>query len=192
MPTEIIRFTRLPVKEIQCTDCNKTLHFGEYVYYQQEDNLAICISCGTKKGWSDKDRASKLVEKLELQEEIKALRERKNIETDALHLIRQQVDLHRFGENFLTVSKQVSTLVNQIQSYLNTGVASAEEKELLKKSWKTLDDTLEVQKEIKEAIEAKIYLIRQYGKKKRKLPKIVDEYENENEITEEELPQLPN
>jgi len=190
MPIEAIQFMRLPIKEMDCEACKKKLLFGEYVFYQQEENIALSSECGAKRGWSDKNRASKLVEKLELQEEIKALRERKRIETDALYLVRQQVDLHRFGENFLTISTQVSKLVTQIESYLNTGVASADEKAFLKKSWKALDDTLEVQKEIKEAIEAKIYLIRQYGKKKRKLPKIVDE--DENEISEAELPPLLN
>src|SRR5271157_1429730 len=99
MPSEAVKLVRVPVNT-HCADpaCKKNLPFGSWAYWSEDAQLAICPDCGTKRGWSTKERADEIIKKLELQEDIKALKDQRKIEADALLLLKQEIDLHRFGE----------------------------------------------------------------------------------------------
>ncbi len=110
-----VKLMRLPI-DAQCADkeCGKALPFGTWAYYNPEEMRAICPECGVKRGWSPKDRINQLITRLELQEDIKALRQQRKIEMDALYLLREKIDLHRFAERDAELEQEIISLMNSL------------------------------------------------------------------------------
>jgi hypothetical protein len=175
MPDSEIKLTRVPINT-KCADadCGKPLPFGTWAHWHADSKQAICIECGAKRGWTDKDRANNIIKKLELQEDIKALRKQQKVEADALYLLREQVDLHRLGERSLDLEKQIVALMSKVNSYLSK-VATAEEKAALKQVYEEIKGTQELQGEIWEQLESRLFLLEREERKvkKRTVPKVV-------------------
>jgi hypothetical protein len=175
-----IKLLRVPVGNVKCEDCKRDLPFGAWAHYQADSKKAICIECGVKRGWSDKDRAVNIIKKRELQEDIKALRKRQKIEADALYLLREQVDLHRFGERYLDLERQIHALMDTVQSFVDK-VATPQEKDALQKVYKAVGDTQALQKVIQEELESRLFLLERSERRKKYVQKIIDDAEAEEE-----------
>ena len=174
MPVGEIKFMRIPVTGVKCEGCSEDLPFGAWAHYQPDSKKAVCIDCGAKRGWTDKERAMQLIRKRELQEDIKALRARQKIEADALYLLTQQVDVHRFGECWLDLDRQLHKLMDTVRSYLDK-VATPEEKDALTKVFDAIRETQELQKEVSQELEMRLYLLDRSARRKKHLEKLVDE-----------------
>jgi len=161
-----VKLMRLPI-DTHCADkeCEKTLPFGAWAYYNPEEMQAICIECGVKRGWSPKDRVNQLITRLELQEDIKTLRQQRKIEMDALYLLREKIDLHRLGERDVDLEQQIVDLMNLVKDYLQH-CGSAPEKEALQKVFDAIRETQELQREVREQVENRLFLLDRREKKK--------------------------
>ena len=175
MPTdEAVKLMRLPIDTV-CADkeCGKALLFGTWAYYNPEEMQAICPECGIKRGWSPKDRVNQLITRLELQEDIKALRQQRKIETDALYLLREKIDLHRLSERDVVLERQIVDLMNLVKDYLQH-CGSASEKEALQKVFDAIRETQELQREVREQIESRLFLLERRGKRKKEIEQIAN------------------
>ena len=171
-----VKLVRLPLST-KCADpeCGKPLPFGAWAHYNPDAEQAICIECGVKRGWSDKDRANNIIKKLELQEDVKALRERKKIEANALYLLKEQIDLHRLGERDLDLEKQILELQSRANEYLQK-IATPEEKASFQQFRNTIEEAQKLQKEIREQVESRYFLLeRKERKQKRKTPPLMED-----------------
>jgi hypothetical protein len=171
-----VKLVRLPLST-KCAgpECGKPLPFGAWAHYHPDTQQAICIECGVKRGWTDKDRANNIIKKLELQEDIKALRERKKIEANALYLLKEQIDLHRLGERDLDLEKQILELQSRANEYLQK-IATSEEKTTFKQFKNTIEEAQKLQKEIREQVESRYFLLeRKERKQKRKEPLLTED-----------------
>lgn len=104
-----IKLVRVPI-DTHCADpsCKRTLPFGSWAYYHADSEIAVCPDCGVKRGWSSKERANEIIKKMELQEDIKALKKQRKIEADALFLLREKIDLHRLGRGTWNLKSRFS------------------------------------------------------------------------------------
>ena len=179
MPGSEIKLARVPINTF-CADekCGKPLPFGTWVHWHADSKKAICIECGTKRGWTDKDRANNIVKKLELREDIKALRKRQTVEADALFLLREQVDLHRLGERYLDLERQIIAVLSKVQSFLEK-VATAEERKALQSVVDEVHVMQELQKEIQEQLESRLFLLERAERKKKPVQKVFEEDEEQ-------------
>jgi hypothetical protein len=169
---EPIRLIRLPI-DTNCSDCKRPLSFGIYGYFNADSQDALCIGCGVKRGWCSKDRALNIVKKLELTQDLKALRDQAKIEADALLLVRQQIDLHRIGENDALLERQMLSLIDTANDYLHH-VATEPEKEALKKLLDTIQDAQKLQQEIREQVQSRFFFLERLDqKRKRKIQPII-------------------
>ncbi len=179
-----IKFTRVPIKNAVCGDCKRPVSWGVWAHYQESTGEVVCQSCGLKRGWQEKDIANYILKKRELQEDLKALRSRIKIEGDALYLLTEKVDLTRFGERYLDLERQIHKSLDSVQSFIEK-VATPEEKTALRKVYDVTDETRQVQKEIKEELDMRLFLIQRAERKKKHLEKIID-VEEERKTAEEE------
>lgn len=160
-----VKLMRLPINT-KCADkdCGKPLPFGTWAHYVKDSKEAICIECGAKRGWTDKDRANNIIKKLELQEDVKALREHKKRLSKEVFLMQERVDLHRFGERILDLEKQSINIMAQVQSYFQH-CATPEEKVSLQRVCDELQGNTELQKEIREQLESRLFLLERAERK---------------------------
>lgn len=159
MPEEAIKLVRSPI-DTHCgdPDCKKPIVFGAWTYYNPESMEAICPECGVKRGWSSKQRVMQLITALELREDVKALRKERKREADALFLLKKTVNLHRLGERDLELEQQILKLTNTVQDYLrHCGIA--QEKEALQKVFAMIQETQELQQEVRETLHNRLFLI---------------------------------
>jgi len=175
---ESLKLIRLPI-DTTCEDCDKKLPFGAWGYYHEQTQTAICPDCGTERGWSSKERVNGIIKKLELQEDIKALKKQRKVEADALYLLREQIDLHRLGERDLEVEQKIVEMTNLIQDYLRS-FGSPEEKKLFQQVQESVRNSQDLQKEIRSAVQSRLFLLERFEqerKKKKMLPMEVQENE---------------
>jgi len=176
---ESVKLIRLPI-DTTCEDCDKKLPFGAWGYYHEQTQTAICPDCGTERGWSSKERVNGIIKKLELQEDIKALKKQRKIEADALYLVREQIDLHRLGERDIEVEKQIVDMTNLVQDYLRNCGNSVEERKLFEQVQQSVRDAQDLQKEIRNAVQSRLFLLERFEQERRKkkmLPMEVEENE---------------
>lgn len=169
MPAEPIQLMRCP-KETECAnhDCGAVIPFGAYAYVNSDTKAALCLECGVKRGLSSKDRAKQIVAYLELREDIKALKDEKKVQSDALVLLKQQVDLFRLGERDLDLEKQILSLLKVAGDYLRQGVASQNEKDALNKVSNTIREAQELQREIRDQVDRRLFWFKTAEKKLKK------------------------
>ncbi len=160
-----VKLMRLPINT-KCAEkkCGKDLLFGTWAHYIKDSGKAICVECGVKRGWSSKDRAKQIIKKLELQEDIKALRDHKKRLTKQLYLMQERVDLLHLGELILDLQKKVVALMGKVQSYLES-CATPEEKTILKQVNEALQESVALQKEIREKLESRLFLLERAERK---------------------------
>ncbi len=169
MPGEKVDLVRVPI-DVACTDCGKKLPFGAWAYFNADSEQAICVECAARRGWASKDRVKDIIIKLELQEDIKALKKERQVWANALHLLKEQTDLHRLGERIIDLEKQATNLMGKVQSYFQK-CAGPEEKKILQQVCEELREVSELQKEIREHLESRLFLLeRKERKQKRKAP----------------------
>lgn len=170
-----VKLMRCPI-DTHCGDseCGKPLPFGVWVYFNPQSNEAICPECAVKRGWSAKQRVKKLIEGLELREDIKALRKQRKIELDALTLLKEKIDVHRLAERDLELEKQIVELMATVQDYLRH-CATPEEKDALNKVFETIRDTQKLQKKVREQVQNQLFLIerKETAQKKKRQPVFV-------------------
>ncbi len=162
---EVIRLMRSPI-ETNCGDCKVEIKFGTWCYYEPSNGNAVCIDCGTKKGWQPKNRVNLIVEKLELQEDVKALTKQRKIEMEALLCIRKELDLREIGKRDLDLEGQIIKLMGTAEEYLKSGVASKDEDKALKTVFEEIKHAQELQREIRETVHNRLFLLE---KRKRKI-----------------------
>lgn len=179
-----IKFRRIPVDKAECKGCKKPLPWGSWAYYQESTGIAMCTECAAKNRLEDKDIANLIVKKRELQEDLKALRTRLRIEADALYLLKEKVDVTRFGERYLDLERQIHALMDTVQDYLYK-CAGPEEKAALQKVLQSIEETQELQKTVKDELEMRMYLIKRAERKGKHLEKLVDD-EERKEAEEED------
>jgi GTPase SAR1 family protein len=163
---KVVKLMRAPI-DTHCS-CSHDIAFGAWCYYNWRTMEALCIECSVKKGWSPKDRVTQLITMLELREDVKALRNQKKIESDGLMLLREKVDLHRLGERDLELEGQITKLMSVVTDYLQH-CASVPEKEGLERVFEVITETQKLQKEIRELIENRMFLL---DRKANKLPSL--------------------
>lgn len=161
-----VKLVRIPV-DGSCEDCKKALPFGSWAFYHADSEKAICPDCGVRRGWSSKERADAIIEKLELQEDIKALKKQRKVEADALLLLREEIDLHRLGERDLELEGQIVNITALIQDYLRK-CATPEEKELFQSLLSALRETQDLQKEVRNHVQSRLFLLERTEQKRRK------------------------
>lgn len=127
-----IKFERITM-DLKCLDCGRPLPFGAWAHFHSESGCAICVDCGTKRGWSDKAIATNNAKLQELKAELSALRKRVKIESQGLYLIEEKVELHKIGQNYGELEKLIEGTVAKIEDYFNHmgNLATAEEKTVL-------------------------------------------------------------
>lgn len=163
-----VKLVRVPI-DTHCADpdCKRSLPFGSWAYYHADSEMAICPDCAVKRGWSSKERANEIIKKLELQEDIKALKKQRKVEVDALFLLREKIDLHRLGERDLELEKQIVEMTSLVQEYLRK-CAGPEEKGLLQKVRDTIQGAQELQKEIRDHVQSRLFLLERTEQKRRR------------------------
>lgn len=150
-------------------DCPKSLAFGTWVYYNAETQEAICIECAVKKGWTPKQRVNQLIRSLELREDIKALKRQRKIEMDALIMLKEKVDLHRLGERDGELEHRIMKTLDIVKDYLKT-CGTEEEREALHKVFDVIRETQELQKEVREQVYRRLFLVEKKETRKQKKP----------------------
>jgi len=161
---EAVKLMRCPI-DTNCVDCGDKLAFGVWVYYESQTGNALCIDCAVQRGWTPKQRVNQLIEKLELQEDIKALRKQRKSETEALLLVKQEIGLHEGAKRDLELEAQVVKLMQTVESYLKA-CGTPEEREALNNVFAVIRQAQELQKETRELIQSRLFLLE---KKKKKL-----------------------
>jgi len=162
--SEAVKLMRSPI-DTNCVHCPTKIPFGVWCYYEPHEGNAICIECGTKKGWTSKERVNLLIKKLEIQEDIKALRKQRKLETEALLTIQRQVNLHEIGEGNLKLEGQITKLMARADEYLRA-CGSEDEKKTLKTVFEEIRKAQELQKKIRNLIRDRIFMLE---KKKRRV-----------------------
>ncbi len=168
-----VKYVRIPL-DLRCDDCQKELPWGTWAHYQPDLKKAICTECGTKRGWTDKERATNLVKKRELQEDIKALRKRQKIEATTLYLLQQEVDLSKFGKRYEALEQEIRAAMKTVDSYLSK-VATPEEKQALQAVTQLIDELRLTQKVIQEEVESRLFLLERSKRRKQHVPKVIDD-----------------
>lgn len=173
---------RVPINT-NCADCKTKINFGVYAYYSEQTDDTLCIDCGTKRGWSTKQRVKTVIKNLEAKEELKAIKLQTKIELSTLLYYKKTIDLYKLGENDIQLENQIVTLLKSATDYMEK-VATPEEKKTLKKLQFEIRKTQEMQKQIREEIHSRIFLLdKEKKKRKRKLL-----YQDEEEKKSQEEP----
>jgi hypothetical protein len=161
LPKEPIQLMRSP-RETKCCnrECGAAISFGAYAYVNSDTNEALCLECGVKRGLSSKDRAKQIVAYLELREDIKVLKDEKKVQGDALVMLKQQVDLFRLGERDLDLEKSILSLSKLASDYLRSNLASDEEKAALQQLLGAVEDAREMQREIRDQVERRLFWLK--------------------------------
>jgi len=159
-----VQLMRCPIDTV-CGDCQKSLFFGVWVYYNADTGDAICPECGVKRGWTSKQRVKQLIKALELKTDIVALRRQRKIESTKLMILKQQINMHKLGERDLDIEKGIIELMDTVQDYLHH-CGTEKEADAFNQMLNAMRQNQELQKEIREEINNWMFLI---GKEKKKL-----------------------
>ena len=162
--SEAVKLIRSPI-DTNCVHCPSKIPFGVWSYYEPTTGNAVCVECATTKGWMSKERVNQLIKKLELQEDIKALRKQRKIETDELLLVRREFDLHEVSRKDRELEGQIVKLMQHVEEYLKS-CGEKEEKKILKNVFDEIRKTQDLQKEVRELVKDRIFLLK---KRKRKM-----------------------
>jgi hypothetical protein len=164
-------------KDTKCCnrDCGVAIPFGAYAYVNSDTKEALCLECGVKRGLSSKDRAKQIVAYLEFREDIKVLKDEKKVQGDALVMLKQQVDLFRLGERDLDLEKQILELSKLASDYLRSNLASDEEKAALKQLLAAIETARELQREIRDQVERRLFWLKGLESKMKKRQSPVQE-----------------
>ena len=190
MPSEPIKLMRIPINT-NCADpkCNKHINMGAYAYFLPETNDTICIECGTKRCWTSKQRANLIVQELEIREDLKALKKQRKIDSEDLLHLKEQIDLYKLELREFAIEKQAIKLITLIDDYLKN-VGSPAEKALFDKAVKTIEECRDLQKEVKEQVDARLFMLDRTAllrKRKALIPSpLNDEEEQQEEETQKE------
>lgn len=163
MPKEVIKLMRSPI-DTNCLDCRISLAFGIWIYYNAETGDAICIKCGSKRGWSSKQRVKNLIKKLELQEDIRTLRSQRKLELEKLLVQRREISIIDLAARDVEIEQQILDLMDSAKDYLSH-VGSPEERSALEGLFKEIRKNQELQKEIREIIHTREFFIERKKKK---------------------------
>lgn len=179
MPDEgAVKLIRCPL-DTACADpeCKTVLAFGVWIYFNEENQEAICVECGVKRGWTPKQRVQQIIKHLELKEDVKALQKQRKVLADAVLLMQEKVELHRFGEKDAELETQIIKLMTTVEDYLHH-CGTVSEKEGLPRVFEVIRETQELQHEVRERIQNRMFLIE---KKERGLDQKLPELRVENE-----------
>lgn len=190
MPVGEIKFMRITVSGVKCEDCKKDLPFATWAHYQPDSKKAVCVDCGAKKGWTDKERAQLLIKKLELQEDIKALRARQKIEAGTLHRLMEEINIHQLGKTWEELENQLHKMMDTVQSYLDK-LATREEATALQEVKKIAKETQATLKEIRDELEMKLFLLDRSARKRKYPEKLIDEEDATQTAAEQEAESQP-
>jgi hypothetical protein len=163
--SEAIKLIRSPI-DTNCVHCPSKIPFGVWTYYEPSTGNAICIECATTKGWMPKDRVNQIIQKLELQEDIKALRKQRKIESDALLLMKREVDVYQVAEEDRKLSGQLVRLMATVEDYMKS-IGDEEEKKALKAVFEETRKCQELQREVRAVVKNRLVL---FEKRRKKLP----------------------
>jgi len=167
-----VKLMRCPI-DTQCGSCREPLPFGAWAYYDPRSGEAVCPECAVKRGWTPKERIKQLIKTLEIREDLKVLKEQVKIETDALMLLRRQIDLHRLGERDLELETKIIEIMNTVDSYLKQ-CGTPKEKEALDKVFDVIRETQELQKEVREHVQNRLFMLeRKEAASKKKNQKVL-------------------
>jgi len=155
--SETVKLMRSPI-DTNCVGCGCKVAFGVWVYYESTTGNALCVECAVKKGWTPKERVNQLIQKLELQEDIKALTKQRKIESDALLLVKREHELHAMGKRDLELEGQITRLMATVEDYLKS-CGSEGEKKALKNVFDEVRKAQELQKEVRDAIQNRLFLL---------------------------------
>lgn len=166
---EPITLMRSPI-DTNCADpgCKKPLPFGIWVYFVPENNQAICVECGVKRGWTPKRRIKNLIKELELKEDIKVLKHQRKREIEEMMRLEQRIKIFNLGENDLILEAQIVALMNTVKDYLGKSLATPDEKEGLKKVFETIRSAQDLQKKIREEVDEHLWLLEKKERDKKK------------------------
>jgi hypothetical protein len=172
MPDEgkAVKLMRSPINT-HCAneECKKDLPFGSWIYYCEETEDALCPECSVKRGWTPKDRVLLAIAKLELKEDIKALKQEKSVYADSLLMLKQQIDIYRLGEREVQLGAEISKLMKTVEDYLKT-CGTTSEKEGFKKVFDAILACKDLQKEIREQIESHLFILRPKKRSEYQIP----------------------
>lgn len=159
-----VKLMRSPI-DTHCAGegCGRSLLFGAWIYFNPENNQALCVECGVLRGWSSKERVELVIGKLELVEDIKALKIDKKLLANDVLALKQQIDLYRLGESYGKLGVEITKLMKTAEDYLKN-CGSTPEKEGLKKIFDAILECKDLQEEIHEQVEN--HLLRRRDKKK--------------------------
>ena len=179
MPDEgIVKLIRCPM-DTECTDCKKTIDFGVWAYFNEENQQTICVECGVKRGWTPKQRIQQIIKHLEMKEDIKALQKQRKILADTILLLQEKVEVHRFGEKDAELETQIIKLMAIVEDYLHH-CGTISEKDGLQKVFEVIRETQELQHEVRERIQNRMFMIeKKETKLEEKLSELPLRVENE-------------
>lgn len=161
-----VKLMRAPI-DTNCVDCPKHLPYGVWIYYNPESEDALCIECGIKRGWMPKQRIKQLIKTLELREDIKALKLQRKQLLASLMQLKRQINIHKLGERDLVLEQQIVKLGDKVQDYLRV-CGTAEEADALNKVFEVIRDTQEIQKEVREEVANRLFLVNQETEREKK------------------------
>ena len=162
-------------EETECCnrECGAAIPFGAYAYVNSDTEAALCLECGVKRGLSSKNRAKQIVAFLELREDLKALKDEKKVQADALVLLKQQVDVYRLGERDLELENRILTLAKLAEDFMRQNIGTSEEKEALRRLLESVAEDQELRGEIRAQVERRLFWLKTAEKKTKK--KVVQE-----------------
>jgi len=152
-----VKLMRSPI-DTNCGSCKEPIPFGAWVYYNPQSGEAVCPECAVQREWTPKERITQIMRTLELREDLKVLKEQVKIETDALILLKKTINLHRLGERDLQLETQIVELITTVQSYLNQ-CGTPKEKEAFDKLIDVIRETQELQKEVREHVQNRLFML---------------------------------
>jgi len=162
--SEAVKLIRMPI-DTKCYCCPTKISFGVWAYYEPETGNAVCIECATKKGWMPKDRVNLIIQKFELQEDIKALRQQRRSESEMLLLVKREVDVYQVAEADRDLSGQIIRLMATAEDFMKS-IGSEEEKKALKNVFEETRKCQELQREVRALVKNRLVL---FDKRKKKL-----------------------
>jgi hypothetical protein len=191
MSSEPIKLMRIPINtNCAIPECNKKISMGAYAYFIPDTNDTICIECGTKRGWTSKQRATMIIQELEIREDIKALRKQRQIDSNELLHVKEQTDLFKLEMREYDLHKQAINLIALIDDYLKKCGSAPAEKAMFDKAVKAIQGSVNLQKEVKQEIATRLFLLERVGLKRKKKGLIATPIEDEEEQQQEEpIPQ---
>lgn len=166
--SEAVELMRSPI-DTNCGDCKGEINFGQWCYYEPATGNALCVDCSVQRGWSPKQRVDQLIKKLELQEDVKALTKQWQIETEALLLIRREMDVREIDKKDKELEGQIIKLMASVDSYLKSCGDKGEEK-ALKNVFDEIRRAQDLQREVREIIRNRLFLLERRKRKMKQVP----------------------